>query len=279
MRLQRNAFYSTFSIFCFLLISTFSLLFSKPVTDSLKVAAFEYPQIYQNTADRGIALDIVYAAFNAAGIKVEFEFFPVARMISNVVNGTMICGIGGTVLFDGTAERSEVYILDTIQYVLQVFLYDSRKHPEDITFDKLSDMKDYRIGALFASGINKYLEREKLLRLELNTTHDGSVKQLEMGRIDLWAIVDITGMWYINKYFPTEITYFKYTRPFMRGDICAVFSKKLDPDSLYGKAFKQGLTSIKTNGTYLKIMAKYYGGNEKISREALTNDLQNLNKK
>jgi ABC-type amino acid transport substrate-binding protein len=263
-----------FSAFCIFLLSGISISYCKSFPDSITIAAFEYPQIYQQTSDRGIALDIVYEAFLSADIKAGFEFFPVARMVKNVADGQVVCGIGGTVLFEKPEVTSEIYILDTIQYVLQVFLYDSRKYPKEITFTTLGDMKNYRIGVLFSSGINKYLEKEPTLLLEPNTSHEGSVKQLGLGRIDVWAIVDLTGMWYIQKNYPGEVVFFKYSKPFMRGDICAAFSKKLDHDSLYAKALKKGLAIIKMNGTYTKIMAKYYGGEVKINQYALTDDLR-----
>jgi len=138
----------------------------------------------------------------------------------------------------------------------------------------LEQLSNYRIGVLFSSGINKLLEKSKNLKLETNPTHDGTAQQLQMGRVDLWAIVDITGLWYMKTQFPAEAKLYKYSKAFNRGDISVVFSKKRDPDNAYCNKFLKGLAIIKKNGTYMKTMAQYYGGVNKINQEALVDDMR-----
>ena len=42
----------------------------------------------------------------------------------------------------------------------------------------------------------------------------------------------------------------------------------------YGRKFRAGLASIKKNGTYMRIMAKYYGGAAKINKGSLPADMR-----
>ena len=109
-------------------------------------------------------------------------------------------------------------------------------------------MAKYNIGVLFGSGIMKFLEETQGLKLFPNTVHDSSAKQLQMGRVDVWAIVDLTGIMYMKKLFPDEADYYKFTKSFNLGDVSVVFSKKMDPDNIYNTKFQEGLATIKKNG-------------------------------
>ncbi len=242
--------------------------------DRIVVAAFEYPPIYQDTADKGLSGDIVVAAFNAVGIDVDLVFLPVNRMVRAVNSGDAVCGIGGAILFADPAVSANVTVAAPVQYVVQTFLYDARKYPQGIAWKNLADLSGYRIGALGGSGIAKFLGDARGLTLDLNTVHDGSAKQLHAGRVDLWAIVDLTGIMYMRRLFPEEASNYRYTAPFNRGDVSVVFSRRRDPSGAYLAKFREGLAVIKRNGAYLRIMEKYYGGRSAINRAALTDDMR-----
>lgn len=243
--------------------------------EKIVVAAFEYPPIYQDgTEGKGLAGDLVVAAFKAAGIDAELRFVPVARMVQNVSAGQVPCGIGGSVLFAAPEVAAKVSVAGVVQYVSQVFYYDQRRYPGGIPFHDLGNLAGYRIGVLHASGIAKFLGQEKRLLFDTNLTHEGSARQLQMGRVDLWAIVDLTGAMYLNQLFPREAGLYRHSRAFNNGDVSLVCSRTLDPAGLYAARFRQGLATIKKNGTYLHIMAKYYGGRDRITPETLPSDLR-----
>lgn len=242
--------------------------------EKMQLAAFEYPPIYQNAADKGLSGDIALAAFKAAGIDAELRFFPVVRMVEMVSSGQLPCAIGGRVLFEAPEVAEKTRVAATLQYVSQGFLYDDRRYPNGIVFSRLEDMSQYRIGVLFGSGIMRYLERAKGLRLDVNRTHDGSAHQLQRQRVDVWAIVDLTGLMHMQRLFPGEAAHYRYSKAFNLGDVSLICSRRLDPDDYYGRRFREGLAAIKKNGTYLKLMARYYGSKEKINPEALPDDMR-----
>jgi len=255
----------------FILLLSFSAVYAN---EKIIVAAFEYPPIYQNAENKGLSCEIVTEAFKAAGVDVDVQFYPVNRMINVVKNGEAVCGIGGSILFSAPDIAAEVRVSEPVQYVVQTFLYDSRKFPERITFSELKDMSRYRIGVLNGSGIMRFLAKTPELTLDKNTTHEGSAKQLQLQRIDLWAIVDLTGTKYMKELFPKEVQYYRYTKAYNLGDVSVVFSKKLDPDNAYNRRFMKGLAIIKKNGTYMRIMAKYYGSEKAVNRDSLTADMR-----
>lgn len=242
--------------------------------ERLVVAAFEYPPIYQNEAEKGSAGDLVVAAFKAAGIEAELKFLPVNRMVSMVASGENACGIGGAVLFENPEVAPKVVVGPPVQYVLQTFMYDTRRYPQGIRFSRLADMADYRIGVLNSSGIMHYLQRETSLKIEANRTHEGSARQLQLQRLDVWAVVDLTGLMTMKTLFPQESRFYRTTAPFNRGDVSLVCARARDGQGRYMRDFRSGLDRIKKDGTYMQIMAKYYGGAGRINRDALPDDLK-----
>lgn len=247
--------------------------------DKIVVVAFEYPPIYQKDPDGekgglGLSGDLVVAAFKAAQIDVEVRFLPVLRMVQAVSDGQAECGIGGTVLFSAPDVAPNVAVSSVVQYVTQTFMYDQRRYPEGIHYGVIGDMAGYAIGVLRGSGIMRFLEMTPSLHLVANNVHEGSAKQLQLGRIDVWAIVDLTGMMYMKSLFPDEAANYRFTQPFNRGDVSLVCSRKRDPDSRYGTRFREGLAAIKANGTYLRLMAKYYGSEAAINRNSLPEDMR-----
>jgi ABC-type amino acid transport substrate-binding protein len=237
--------------------------------EKIGIAAFEYPPIYQDARDKGLSGELLIAAFKAVGLDAELHFYPVARMILYVSSGRESCALGGAVLFKDPQVAPAVRVSGPIQRVSQVFLYDRRRFPSGIEYGALAQLRNYQIGVLYSSGIMKYLQESEGLVLSPNTSHEGSARQLQAGRIDLWAVVDLTGHYYMNKYFPDEAKYFEQTSSFNKGDISLVCSRLRDPDGAYLQKFSEGLALIRKNGTYMRIMAKYYGGTQRINPDAL----------
>ncbi|SDH65652.1 substrate-binding periplasmic protein [Propionivibrio dicarboxylicus] len=249
---------------------------SVDAADRVELGAFEYPPIYQDTSgpDKGLAIDLALAAFQAANVEVDLRFYPVARMIHYLETGAVTCAIGGQVLYEDPAVAANVRVGSVILYVLQTFFYDRRRFSDgfaDISPDRLRGVS---IGALNSSGIMRTLQRMPGLKLIPNTSHEGSARQLAAGRIDLWAIVDLTGQHFLTTLFPEEVGAYARTAPFNRGDVSLTCSRTRDADGFYAGKFAEGLALIKKNGSFRRIMAKYYGGAQRIPSEALPADMR-----
>ena len=244
--------------------------------ERVDIVAFEYPPIYQDSQgpDKGLAIDLAIAAFRAVDVDVSLRFFPVARMIRYVEDGLATCAIGGRVLFEDPAVAPKVKVGSVIHYVTQTFIYDRRRFPDGIRYAQLERLSGLRIGALHSSGILKYLQKTDGLNLIPNNTHEGSARQLQAERIDLWAIVDLTGYLYLKMLFGGEAEEFERTASFNRGDVSLVCSRQQDANGVYARKFAEGLSRIKKNGTYLQIMAKYYGDIKRINPESLPDDMK-----
>lgn len=248
-----------------LLVSSLSIAGDRAV----RIVTFEFPPIYQNTQPRGLSVEVVAAAFEAVDTETQIEFVPVQRMIQMVASGAVDGAIGGQVLFEAPEVAAQIRISDIVQLVSQVFLYDERRFPGGIVFRRLEDLEPYRIGVLEKTGIHRILEKTPSLKLEVSRTHEGLARQLLQGRIDVWATVDLTGMLHMRNLAPESALYFRYSRHFNLGDVSMVFSRLNDPQGELSDRFRKGLRLIRANGTYEEIMARYYGGREKINRDSI----------
>lgn len=257
--------------FVVLFFFSFALIFTE---ESLSILSFEYPPIYQNSFRKGLACDLVIEAYKSVGIDVNIIFYPVQRMISQIYKNDNVCCIGGTILFTDKDKNVDLLFSDPFMYVVQTFIYDSKKYKTGISYNSLNDLQNYRIGVLNASGIMKFLQQNSELELIPNNIHIGSAKQLVYNFIDLWAIVDLTGLYYLKEIEKEKSSLFKTTTPYKFGDISVVFSKNHDRGLYYYKKYIEGMRKIKDNGKYMEIMAFYYGSYDKINKNALAYDMR-----
>ena len=112
------------------------------------------------------------------------------------------------------------------------------------------------------------------MKLDGNTSHDGTARQLQTGRLDLWGVVDLTGLMYMKRLFPAESDNYKYSKAFNKGDVSLVFSRKFANYKVYDDKFKEGLAVIKKNGKYMQIFEKYYGSKDGINKDSLPDDMK-----
>ena len=249
------------------------LVWSIVAQAQLVIGAFEFPPIYQNVAEhKGLSGDLALAALEAGGPNAQLRFYPAARMVKAVAEGDVVCALGGRVLFEAPDVADRVRVGTVIQYVNQVFFFDTRRYPNGVKFTHIGDLAGYRIGVLGSSGIMRILDEQGNLQIAAATSHEGLARQLALGRIDLWATVDLTGLTYLRELFPDDVAHYRYTQPFNRGDVSFVCSKKRDPDNAYGRLFAIGMKKIIDDGRYLEIMAYYYGDKATINRNALNDD-------
>lgn len=99
------------------------------------------------------------------------------------------------------------------------------------------------------------------------STKESQVRKLHKGRADLAIIGLLTGKELIKRLYPNEVDSFQVlSKPFLELPSSICFYKAYPQVEQYTQKFIQGFTKIKRNGTYIKIMEKYYG-KESIPKE------------
>ena len=128
----------------------------------------------------GLSTDVVRAVLEDLGIDVKIEIFPWARAYKMVTQNP------DTMLFSvvRTEEREPFFhwvgvVCDVRSYLFKL------KSRDDITSEKLSDLKKYSIGVVRGWAGQKYLEKNGFKRLQKVARSDLNIKKLVKGRVDL----------------------------------------------------------------------------------------------
>jgi ABC-type amino acid transport substrate-binding protein len=89
---------------------------------------------------------------------------------------------------------------------------------------------------------------------------DQNIHKLYFGRIDMYAATELSGWGIIEKYYPEKYHEFSMSQKAIHeisGDI--IFDKS---QTQLISTFRKGLVHIKKNGTFIKILKKYFKGRE-----------------
>lgn len=115
----------------------------------------------------------------------------------------------------------------TIYYSGINFLYKKSRFPGGVNFTKLSELKDYKIGALTGSKWSKKLfQKDAGLKLDFAPTYELNIKKLYAERIDLLPLVDVTALPLLESVYPEIKEEFGLSKPFSITSYCLIFSNK-----------------------------------------------------
>jgi len=229
--------------------------------EKLLLSAFNYPPYMdESLPDKGVFCELVSAAYDAAGYKVEFQFYPLARSTKYVIDGKVMAQLGTEWNFP-EQERSSSVTSVPLFYYRVVGFYLEDKFP-DISFKSLQDLLPYRLGVIRGSSDAAILNSASGLGLDLEEVSrmDHLLKMVEAGRSDIAFMVELSGLSRINKLYPDRPTQWKMSEDAIQGiPAHVVFSNNYPGVIQYINAFRKGLEQIQQNGTYQKIFEKYYG--------------------
>ncbi|QTA82325.1 Solute-binding protein family 3 domain-containing protein, MltF-like [Desulfonema limicola] len=219
---------------------------------TIHIATIDYPPLMG--VQNGVMTEIVTEAFKSQGFTIEYKIYPMARIVWSVTEGNDLAVVG---------SRAWFHKADTIKNVHPVSIYFTglnffslkEKFPQGVIFEKLEDLKNYKIGYVRGGSLIPIFNKANLTP-ELVTTLSQNASKVYTGRIDMFAATELGGWGVIQKSYPDEVDKFTISKKHIHqinGDI--VFAK--DQIALMN-IFQQGFETIKNNGTYLNILKKYY---------------------
>ena len=199
----------------------------------------------------GVSTDVVRAVLEHLGIDVKIEIFPWARAYKMVTQDP------NTMLFSVVRAEEREPLFHWVGVVCDVrsYLY-KLKSRDDITAEKLSDLKKYSIGVVRGWAGQKYLEKNGFKHLQKVAGSDLNIKKLINGRVDLIEDYDANLIFRMKRlgldpnlveqvYFNTEIS----------GQLYAVLSKNTPDDVV--KKFKDAFMAVHEDGQYAAIQANW----------------------
>lgn len=187
---------------------------------TIRIATVEYPPSFLKNGT-GAGADMLTELLDKMGYDIAIKLYPLGRVINMVNSGEIECAF----LFPQTAPKVTVPI--PLYYSSTVFIYKKSRFPDGVSFNTLSDLKSYKIGALTNSKwMIKLLQEDAGLKLDFAPGNDMNMKKLYAERIDLLPSTHISAMSLIELVFPDKKEEFGLTKPFGITSVCLIFSTK-----------------------------------------------------
>ena len=200
----------------------------------------------------GFLPEVLVKAFDKVGYTVTVEFRPWAKAVEHVKKGKsdILCGAYYTTEREAFLAYSQP--IAEIQDVLFM------KKGQNITFEKLADLKPYKIGVVKGAAHGKEFDAADFLNKEEETHSEQNIRKLLVGNIDLMAGPRDVIKFIIKRDFPQFVDRIEVVNPpLSTNKIYFGFSKKVAGHQALLDAFHKGLGLIKNDGTFYYLAQKH----------------------
>jgi len=213
------------------------------------------PYFSEKVNGQGMVCELLTAALTSQGYDVSYQFLPLPRLFVSLSEGK-VAGIPygmGSLAAEDQAKVVESKAVYLSEYVL---FYKKAKFPKGVEFTDLAELKGYTVEVKNGNTPIIDLLTTKGLKIDLGNASDQMFKKLDADRADFMAVPDLGGLDLIRTLNLNEED-FNYTK-FISSSNRTMMFLKADNDKVVS-AFTAGYSTIMKNGTYKKILEKYYG--------------------
>jgi polar amino acid transport system substrate-binding protein len=230
-----------------------------PAGDEILVVTGEFPPFTGEALDGGgMITEIVAAVFAEMERPIRVEYYPWERVEAMVQSGEA----WGAFPYVPSEERRELYMISDNLGNSETYLYYFGDAMQGVTYEELSDLQQYRMGA---SQGNWYIPlfEEAGLNAEVAADDLANLRKLRAGRIDLFPTVSIIGQWLIQNNFPDEADQFGILEQPLQVDDSQLIQNTVIVSQTYADSeailtdFNTALATVIENGTYAEIVARY----------------------
>ena len=202
----------------------------------------------------GFAVAVVKAVFAEMGRRSQLKFYPWKRCEAYVQQGIA----WATFPYAITPEREAHYLFsDPLFEGKDVWFYYGEKM-QSVDYEELTDLRPYTIGG--ASGYwYSELFREAGLTIDKTSNDVVGLRKLQAGRIDLFPMNELAGVWLINSYFPAQRHRFGILKKPLRHLQNALMVSKNYPNSReLLQEFNGALQRVRAKGIDRQLLEKYH---------------------
>ena len=225
----------------------------------LDIVTFNYPPIMGKSAlsDHGVLLEIVEAAFRTQDIVLDVNFLPVQRAINRIKQGDAFLMIGLKEYFE-TANTDNLCFFPLMK-VNFIFFYLKEAFPYGFRYTSPEALGATSIGVL-RNGVTHIKGKELSLHIDEGTDLYQVFVKLYNRRTTLALAIDLAGLEMINQLYPNERAAFDRDdeNPFISLTAYAILNRNYPEFEIYAKLFETGLREIVANGSWERIVARYY---------------------
>ncbi|WP_428641311.1 substrate-binding periplasmic protein [Roseibium sp.] len=210
------------------------------------------PYNYQENGDaKGMATEVVQAVLEETGVDAKIEFYPWARSyrLAQTRKNTLIYSMARI------PEREDLFEWVGVITPVATSFFKLAANKE-IKLNSLEDARKYSIGVSLENVNYLYLKGKGFTNLELVGEDLLNMRKLAHGRIDLVPF-DEASFYYQVRRDGMDAAMFEpaYRLEDLSRFLYMAFSKSSDPDLI--ERFRQGLQSVKDDGTYDRILMRY----------------------
>jgi len=199
----------------------------------------------------GFLIEVTQAAFAKTGYEVKVQYLPWARALSNVMNGDSEALLG----VYHTDERAKAMLFSNVIGRSDMVFFKLKT--SKIVFDKLEDLKPYRIGTILGASYPPEFDNAPFLNKEPVSDYVQNIRKLFGGRFELFLEKKYVVLNALKTQFPDDYAKVDFLpKPLRENKYYNAFSRK-HPD--YEKSvadFNKGLKMIIDDGTFDAIMKK-----------------------
>lgn len=247
------------NILPFLLCSMALLSWTIPLSaeaqgDIVKFGANESPPYWSKSLpEDGMCGEIIHAISREVGLQSVIEYIPLRRLIADPGNNDL----GNPVFYLGHQDYGSIIPIALYQ---AAFFYYRPHHKENITLQRQEDLKNYTVGTLRGTLLDRLYFAGKGVIFEESSSQESLIKKLKLGRIDLYLEINLVGQQIIRKHFPGEVNDFgSITIAQSTAPIAIMLAEEYPNGKGVADKYRDGLAKIINNGRYEKILEKYYG--------------------
>lgn len=202
----------------------------------------------------GFCSEIIQAAFKEVNIEAYFKFYPWKRCEIQL----KMKKVSAIFPYAKTAERNKSYSYSKPVVVsVSKFFYNVLKHQSIKKYNKLNDLKDYKIAGVLGYYYKEMFEKAKL-KIFYTHSEEHAFKNLYNMQVDLVPINELVGWQIIQTKYPHNTKFFKtIEKPFNVDRLHLLFLKNNKKSDIIIKKFNKGLLIIKRKRIYQKILNKY----------------------
>jgi polar amino acid transport system substrate-binding protein len=242
----------------FMLVLSFGMIFSHGVwaqSPALKVYMSEYPPFCftKDGKATGFAAEIVSEMMKRIGVSYNIRSLPWKRAYQYLSEKPNV------MLFTVTRTEAREALFKWVGPITTSSLVFFAKNDSDITIRNLEDAKKLkRIGTVQDYSAEKYLLKEGFTNLDaVSGSEKGNPFKLMYGRIDLWATVDMVGI-YNARLQGIDPKNMKIVYTILEQPKYIAFSRQVD--DLTVQRWQTALDEIKKDGTYKNILNAWMMG-------------------
>lgn len=220
---------------------------------TVRLATLNWPPYTgENLAGEGYAAELIRTAFERRGYQVQYYFMPWSRAVETATSGYY----EGLAPVYFTEKRKKDFSM-TDAFPAGPLMLAKRKG-EEIIYNRLEDLKPYKIAVVSGYANTKEFDEAKYLQKSICNSDTTGYRRLLFGTVELWLVDKFVGQYIMFHHLPERAKEIEFIeKPIGIKNLHIIFSKKKPNHLKLAKDFNKGLAEVMNDGTLNKILANH----------------------